>query len=145
MPESTPGKEIPAVTVRSLSCPNCGATVIVRSFGQAVTVVCGSCQSILDAQDPKVQILQRFQAAVKYEPLIPLGSRGKLRGTLYEVGVASVAPLKWKASPIAGANMSCSIRTRAFAISPNMTATGIMCLCCALFPMRVAARAAKHQ
>ncbi|HET6841698.1 MAG TPA: DUF4178 domain-containing protein [Candidatus Angelobacter sp.] len=85
MPESSPGKEIPAVSVRSLSCPNCGAAVIVRSFGQAVTVVCGSCQSILDAQDPKVAILQRFQSAIKYEPLIPLGSRGKLRGTLYEV------------------------------------------------------------
>jgi len=80
-----PGKEIPAVNVRSLSCPNCGATVTVRSFGQAVNVVCASCHSILDAQDPKVQVLQQFQAAIQYDPLIPLGSRGKLRGVLYEL------------------------------------------------------------
>lgn len=85
MPESLPGKEVAAVSVRSLTCPNCGASVTVRSFGQAVNVVCGSCQSILDAQDPKVKVLQQFKAAMKYEPLIPLGTRGKLRGVLYEL------------------------------------------------------------
>ncbi len=85
MPETAPGKEIPAVSVRSLTCPNCGAAVTVRSFGQAVNVVCGSCHSILDAQDPKVQVLQQFKNAIKYDPLIPLGTRGKLRGTLYEL------------------------------------------------------------
>src|SRR5258708_32832835 len=85
MPETAPGKEIPAVSVRSLSCPNCGAAVTVRSFGQAVNGVCGSCQSILDAQDPKVQVLQQFKNAGKYEPLISLGTRGKLRGTLFEL------------------------------------------------------------
>jgi hypothetical protein len=85
MPDPGPRKEVPTVSVRSLSCPNCGATVTIRSFGQAVTVVCGSCHSILDAQDPKVQILQQFQASMKFTPLIPLGTRGKLRGTAYEV------------------------------------------------------------
>ena len=85
MAEIGPKKEIPTVSVRSLSCPSCGATVTIRSFGQAVNVVCGSCHSILDAQDPKVQVLQKFAAAMKFQPLIPLGSRGKLRGTVYEV------------------------------------------------------------
>jgi hypothetical protein len=85
MPETGPKKEVPTVSVRSLSCPNCGATVTIRSFGQAINVVCGSCHSILDAQDPKVQVLQQFQAAMKFTPLIPLGTRGKLRGTAYEV------------------------------------------------------------
>jgi hypothetical protein len=85
MPDNAPGKEVAPVHVRSLSCPNCGATVTVRSFGQAVNVVCGSCQSILDAQDPKVQVLQQFKAAIRYEPLIPLGTRGKLRGVLCEL------------------------------------------------------------
>jgi hypothetical protein len=84
MPDTGPKKEVPTVSVRSLSCPNCGASVTIRSFGQAINVVCGSCHSILDAQDPKVAILQQFQAAMKYTPLIPLGSRGKLRGTMYE-------------------------------------------------------------
>src|SRR5579859_3404545 len=85
MPETGPKKEVPTVSVRSLSCPNCGGTVTIRSFGQAINVVCGSCHSILDAQDPKVQVLQQFQAAMKFAPLIPLGTRGKLRGTAYEV------------------------------------------------------------
>ncbi|HEV2962646.1 MAG TPA: DUF4178 domain-containing protein [Candidatus Angelobacter sp.] len=85
MAETGPKKEVPTVSVRSLSCPNCGATVTIRSFGQAINVVCGSCHSILDAQDPNVQVLQKFSAAMKFQPLIPLGSRGKLRGTVYEV------------------------------------------------------------
>ncbi|HEY6349402.1 MAG TPA: DUF4178 domain-containing protein [Candidatus Angelobacter sp.] len=85
MPDNAPGKEVAAVNVRSLTCPGCGSTVTVRSFGQAVNVVCGSCHSILDAQDPKVQVLQKFKAAIKYQPLIPLGTRGKLRGVLYEL------------------------------------------------------------
>src|SRR5215469_8342981 len=84
MPDNQPGKEVAPVNVRSLNCPNCGATVTLRSFGHAVNVVCGSCNSILDAQDPTVKILQQFKAAIRYEPLIPLGTRGKFRGVLYE-------------------------------------------------------------
>src|SRR5215471_10156888 len=71
--------------VKSLNCPSCGATLTVRSFGHAVTIVCESCHCILDAQDPRLQILQKFKAATDEDPpLIPLGTRGKLRGTVYE-------------------------------------------------------------
>ena len=71
--------------VKSLNCPGCGASLTVRSFGNAVTIVCGSCNSVLDAQDPKLTILHKFHAAGNEDsPLIPLGSRGKLRGVLYE-------------------------------------------------------------
>ncbi|MBV9180181.1 MAG: DUF4178 domain-containing protein [Acidobacteria bacterium] len=71
--------------VKSLNCPSCGATLTVRSFGHAVTIVCDSCHSILDAQDPKLQILQKFEAATHEDPpLIPLGTRGSIRGTIYE-------------------------------------------------------------
>jgi hypothetical protein len=75
--------------VRSLNCPGCGATLTLRSFGQAVTIVCDHCHSILDAQDPRLAILQKFTAVVGEDPpLIPLGTRGKIRGTDYEaVGV----------------------------------------------------------
>jgi hypothetical protein len=71
----------PPVSVRSVSCPNCGAVTAVRTFGHAVNVVCQSCQSILDAQDAGVRILQQFKDAVRYEPLIPLGTRGKIPTT----------------------------------------------------------------
>ena len=76
------------MTVPKLSgfnCPNCGAPVEMRTFGQAVSVVCPSCHSVLDAKDPNFAILQKAQAAQRIEPQIPLGSRGQLEGVLYEV------------------------------------------------------------
>jgi ribosomal protein S27E len=75
----------PPVSVRSVNCPNCGAATAVRTFGHAVNVVCQSCRSILDATNPGVTILQRYTEAMKEEPLIPLGTRGKLLETEYEV------------------------------------------------------------
>ena len=75
----------PPPEVQSLACPNCGAPLTVRSMGRAVTIVCDRCHSILDAKDPQLRILQRFEAATGDEvPLIPLGSRGKWRGAVYE-------------------------------------------------------------
>jgi len=83
---STSGPTPPgAPQVRSLNCPGCGAAITLRSLSQAVTVVCDHCHSILDAQDPGLTILQKFKAAVDEDlPLIPLGTRGKIRGTDYE-------------------------------------------------------------
>lgn len=72
------GQGRPAVSVRPVNCPNCGAATAVRTFGHAVNVVCQSCRSILDAKDPGVTILQKYTEAVRYEPLIPLGTRGKI-------------------------------------------------------------------
>ena len=74
------------VQVKSVSCPNCGASLSLRAFGSATTIVCEHCHSILDAKDPNLQILQKFQAKMAGDPpLIPLGTRGTLRGTKYEV------------------------------------------------------------
>src|SRR5229473_123728 len=76
----------PKPQAKGLNCPKCGAAITLHSFGQAVTVVCGSCHSILDAKDPHLAILQQFEAATgEVKPQIPLGTRGKLRGTDYEV------------------------------------------------------------
>jgi ribosomal protein S27E len=69
----------PAVSVRSVNCPNCGAATAIRTFGHVVNVVCQSCGSILDAKDPGVTIVQEYKKALREEPLIPLGTRGKLR------------------------------------------------------------------
>src|ERR1700758_3946428 len=77
----------PPVTpqLKAINCPGCGAALTLRSFSQAVTVICDHCHSILDAQDPRLTILQKFKAATDEDPpLIPLGTRGKIRGTLYE-------------------------------------------------------------
>lgn len=72
--------------VKALNCPGCGAALTLRSFNHAVTIVCASCHSILDAKDPRLQILQQFEvAAGEASPLIPLGTRGQIRGTDHEV------------------------------------------------------------
>ncbi len=76
----------PKPTPKALNCPGCGSALVLRSMDRAVTVVCEHCGAILDAKDPKLQILQAFNQRVEPDrPLIPLGTRGKLRGTDYEV------------------------------------------------------------
>jgi Domain of unknown function (DUF4178) len=76
----------PKPQAKALNCPQCGAAIILRALGHAETVVCESCHAILDAQDPNLQILQQFEAIAGADrPLIPLGTRGKLRGVDYEV------------------------------------------------------------
>lgn len=76
----------PKPQARALNCPQCGAAIVLRSLGNAQTVVCASCHTILDAKDPHLQILQKFQVITgEVPPLIPLGTRGKLRGTDNEV------------------------------------------------------------
>jgi hypothetical protein len=76
----------PKPATKALNCPQCGAALVIRSMDRAVSIVCEHCHSILDAKDPELQVVQRFQAAVNEDrPLIPLGTRGKIRGTDYEV------------------------------------------------------------
>jgi hypothetical protein len=75
-----------APQVKALNCPSCGASLTLRSFGNAVSLVCSSCHSVLDATDPNLKVLQKFKTTESEDPpLIPLGSRGSLRGTDYEV------------------------------------------------------------
>ena len=71
--------------VKALNCPNCGAALTIRASYHTLTVVCANCLSILDAKDPNLQVLQQFQAQERIQPLVPLGTRGKLRGDVHEV------------------------------------------------------------
>jgi hypothetical protein len=59
--------------------------VELRGFAHTLNVVCPQCLSVLDASTPEVQVLQTFQAKQRVQPKIPLGCRGKLGDTLYEV------------------------------------------------------------
>ena len=74
-----------APAVSSLSCPQCGAAITLRTLDQAQSVVCSSCGSILDARDPNLHVLQAFEAKQKFTPQIPLGARGTLKGERWEV------------------------------------------------------------
>jgi hypothetical protein len=74
----------PELQVEAFQCPGCGSTLRIRAKGTEA-LACGSCGSIIDIHDENHQILSRYQAQVIYQPLIPLGSRGKLFGAEYEV------------------------------------------------------------
>ena len=73
-----------APSVKGLNCPNCGAAIQLRSGELAQTVACSSCGAILDAKDPNLRVLQEFKGRMQWTPLIPLGTRGKLKGDPYE-------------------------------------------------------------
>jgi hypothetical protein len=75
----------PVVKAKSLNCPNCGGPVELRGYAHTLSVVCPQCLSVLDASTPEVEILQKFHAKQRILPKIPLGTRGKIAGTLYEV------------------------------------------------------------
>jgi ribosomal protein L37AE/L43A len=68
----------------AFGCRNCGAPLAPKAES-SVVIVCGSCGSAHDLGDERHPIL--FQAALDKaaRPLIPLGSRGRLRGSDYEV------------------------------------------------------------
>ena len=74
-----------APSIKGLNCPNCGAAIELRSGDLAQTVACSSCAAVLDPKDPNLRVLQTFEGAMKWTPLIPLGTRGKLKGEQYEV------------------------------------------------------------
>jgi hypothetical protein len=69
---------------KALNCPNCGSAIELRALGAAATVVCSYCSSTLDATNPQLVILQKWESQMAVQPLIPLGSRGNLFGTVWE-------------------------------------------------------------
>lgn len=70
--------------LKSFNCKNCGSVVEITVVGQTLNVVCPTCRSIIDANDPDFNILQKGISKRKYTPYIPLKSRGKLHGVLWE-------------------------------------------------------------
>lgn len=71
-------------SVRPLNCPNCGGTIALRAAGSTVSLVCEHCGSTLDATKPDLAVIVRANAAM-HRPLIPLGTRGTLGNTAWEV------------------------------------------------------------
>lgn len=70
----------------TFTCGNCGASVAIRYPGHSLSVVCDSCQSVIDSSNPQFVIIQKYHKATKhYVPRIELGSRGELFGKTWEV------------------------------------------------------------
>ncbi|HBY62972.1 MAG TPA: DUF4178 domain-containing protein, partial [Solibacterales bacterium] len=73
------------MAVRSLLCPNCGGNVELRGMQHTLTAVCSQCMALLDTKSSSLKVLEVFRARERVQPLIPLGTRGKLHGDLFEV------------------------------------------------------------
>jgi Domain of unknown function (DUF4178) len=69
---------------KSINCPSCGGATDIRAAGYTVTLVCQYCSSVLDVANPDVRIITEYAEAAGELP-IPLGTRGELKGTLWEV------------------------------------------------------------
>ncbi len=80
----------------ALSCPKCGAVVNLRAAGLSMSAVCGSCASVIDTADTKLKIIQKAKDAVgALKPVLPIGRRGTLRGTQWEVIGLCVRKDQW--------------------------------------------------
>lgn len=69
---------------RQFSCPHCGAPVQVR-FDTSKAVTCGSCKSLIDLTAGIGGELRHAEQDEPVEPMIPLGSTGKLQGVDWQV------------------------------------------------------------
>lgn len=69
---------------RSITCPACGGAIGIKAAGYTVSVACQYCGSILDVAHPEVSVIAEYhRAAAQLE--LPIGSRGVLAGTEWEV------------------------------------------------------------
>jgi ribosomal protein L37AE/L43A len=74
----------PTVKARAFNCPACAAPLSI-SHANIKSVGCPSCGAVLDTANETVQMLGRASMALKVEPALPLGTRGRLRGEDVEV------------------------------------------------------------
>ncbi len=69
----------------AFNCPNCGANLNITAVGHTISVACHSCGSVIDTANENYQILSKVRSKQTCIPYIPIGSRGKLSGTKFEV------------------------------------------------------------
>ncbi len=76
--------KIKPASVKSFSCPVCGAPIAIRALGMSLSVACSSCGSVIDPTNENYQVLEVAARKTQQRPLIPLGQRGKLHGVTWE-------------------------------------------------------------
>jgi Domain of unknown function (DUF4178) len=82
MPVYAPSTSRP--TAQTLRCPSCGAPLELRNVGRTQSVTCAYCDSVIDTRDANLAVLFRWEQQARIKPLIPLGTRGTLRGVTLE-------------------------------------------------------------
>ncbi len=75
----------PPAPPKALACAACGASLQVRAPGRSVVVACPACGVVLDADHPDVTVIAAYEQRTKVTPLLPLGTRGRIKGERYEV------------------------------------------------------------
>jgi len=70
--------------VKTFKCPSCGNSLTLRGMEKTESIACEACGSVIDLTDENLRIIATYQSKVKHKPLIPLGSRGNVRGDLFE-------------------------------------------------------------
>lgn len=70
---------------KRFDCPACGGPLTLRAEGVSESLACPHCGAVLDARDPRHQVLARYRAKLSHPPKIPIGTRGTVRGELLEV------------------------------------------------------------
>jgi hypothetical protein len=66
-------------------CPACGGPLELRAEGVSESLACPHCSAVLDARDPRHQVLARYRAKVGPPPKLPIGTMGELRGEKLQV------------------------------------------------------------
>ncbi len=71
--------------VSAFQCGNCGGQVKLHAPGQTMRAACIHCGAIIDLTNPDFRVLEKFNRKVKFKPIIPIGTRGVIDGTEWEV------------------------------------------------------------
>ena len=66
-------------------CPSCGGPFSILTPGLTASVACQYCGSTIDTTQPIFEILSKAEKKMKIKPLVPIGSRGTLFGTQWDV------------------------------------------------------------
>jgi hypothetical protein len=69
---------------KTFSCPACGGTVTLRAAGHTISAVCVHCSTVIDTANENFRIIKQNHERSRITP-IPIGARGALGGTKWEV------------------------------------------------------------
>ncbi|MGE3317932.1 MAG: DUF4178 domain-containing protein [Candidatus Berkiella sp.] len=74
-------------SVEQIACVKCGGALTLRAKGYSTTVICPYCNALykVTAHGLEIEGMSLSQHQRQIEPLIPLGTRGKLHGATWEV------------------------------------------------------------
>lgn len=67
------------------NCAACGGPLTLLAEGVSESLACPHCGAVLDARDPKHQVLARYRVKLGKPPTLPVGTMGTFRGEKLQV------------------------------------------------------------